>query len=59
MLVLLLWGVEPPITYDEAERYRADLVRRERAKGDPDGFAVVATEIDVPPAKAVPRPDVS
>lgn len=33
-------GVEPPLNYEQAERYRSDLVEKERAKGDPDGFAL-------------------
>jgi hypothetical protein len=33
-------GVEPPLSYEQAERYRASLVRRELARGDPDGLAI-------------------
>ena len=32
-------GVGPPLTYEEAERYRSELVEQERTKGDPQGFA--------------------
>jgi hypothetical protein len=32
-------GVGPPLTYEQAERFRSELVEEERAKGDPEGFA--------------------